>query len=268
MSFAIISIILNTVEFKIFTVNKIGLVVLALTLLSSSVAAIVLPQSVNAQLMQQNIQQTVYQLRQIFIGWEQQLAQSSPQERQDLISRWQQGTFNRLVQEDPQTRFSEIRLLEQSMSPQLAQLILYPVLSQLNQSNGISNNSGNVPSQPTSSPTGRSAPEQQAYNLGYQDGYHSGTTAKPSICMILGPTMPSLDSNCALEQQFPQAYSAGFQAGITAAGNAIHEGKVPPPPIGQTGGSSSKFNPYGTFDYCLANPDTEANCEAQRRSNR
>ncbi len=249
--------------------NKTGLVVLALTLLSSSVAAIVFPQSINAQLMQQrNLQQNIYLLRQIFIGWEQQLAQSSPQERQDLISSWQQGEFNRLVQEDPQTRLSEINLLQQTMSPQLAQLILYPVLSQLAQSNGISNNSGNLPSNPTSSPTGLSAPEQQAYNLGYQDGYHSGTTAKPSICMILGTSMPSLDSDCALEQQFQQAYSAGFQAGITAAGNSIHQGKVPPHPIGQTGGSSSKFNPYGTFDYCLANPDTESNCEAQRRSNR
>jgi hypothetical protein len=66
-----------------------------------------------------------------------------------------------------------------------------------------------------------------------------------------------------LQQQYPYEHQ-GINDKVTATGNSIQSGEVPPPPIGETGGTSS-FNPYGSFDYCPANPDCEYICQHERK---
>jgi hypothetical protein len=91
------------------------------------------------------MQQKAEQLRQNYLLFEQKLAMSSPQEQQYLVSIMQQNLFNNLVQANPADRAQFIQMLQQVMSPPLQQILLIPVVLQLN--GGVGNPGLNLPQQ-------------------------------------------------------------------------------------------------------------------------
>jgi hypothetical protein len=116
--------------------SKTRAVLLAVTLVAS-ISIMALQQSAKAQLQQpQMFQQQFYQLRQNFAMLEQQLSMAPPQQQQFMISNVQQQIMQMLAQSNPQSVPAEIQILQQAMSPQLAQVILPPILSQLNNGRG------------------------------------------------------------------------------------------------------------------------------------
>jgi hypothetical protein len=215
-------------------------------------------------------QEEVKGMRQLLWSVEQELSASNPQQKQNIIYSWQQAILKPLSSMNAYQQSLLIQIFKDAMSPKLEKLILNPLLSSSPNGGGQPTKNTNVIKNPqgkstTNQPISR---EQMAYNLGYDDGYKSGTTAKPSLCMMFSLSTPrSSDSYCSLQQQFPNSYSQGFSDGVTAAGNSIQKGEIPPPPIGQTRGSGS-FNPYGGFDYCPANPDREYICQFERNLKR
>lgn len=105
---------------------------------------------INAQMFQVVPDQQAYnlqfeQLRQNLAFLEQQLQYSNPQQQQFIISSQQQILFNELSQLDPQIRPQAIQTLQQAMSPQLSQILLAPVVFQL-QGSQIGFNSPPMPS--------------------------------------------------------------------------------------------------------------------------
>jgi hypothetical protein len=82
--------------------------------------------------MQQQILQKAEQMRQKFIIFEQQLAMSNPQQQQFMIASLQQSFLQGLLQLPPQEIPMMIQIMQQVMSPQLQQILLIPIVSQLN----------------------------------------------------------------------------------------------------------------------------------------
>jgi hypothetical protein len=131
----------------------IVLVITALVSTTTSASAQMFSQQVpGAQSLQQ---QQFYQLRQNFAFLEQQLSMAPPQQQQFVISNVQQQIMQGLSQLYPQQIPQAIHILQQAMSPQLAQVILSPIVAQLQSgAGGFGGGSGSY------APPGNSGPPQ------------------------------------------------------------------------------------------------------------
>ena len=201
---------------------ELGAVMVLTALIFIIAAESILQQTAKAQ---QISPQQLEQTREMFAFFEQQLIQSNPQQQRNMIAYAQEQVIMPILASspNPQEFAARIAILYQVMSPHLVQILVTPVVNQLNAA---------AASQP---------PEQQAYHLGYNIGFNQGTTAEPSLCdLTMGLTRIPSDP-CNLRDQYPQAYSQGYQDGLTAAGEAIGRGEANPPIGG--GGSWGNWNP-------------------------
>jgi hypothetical protein len=142
------------------TSSRRAIIVLAITATFLSTLASMTMTSVNAQLFQpfpgsQSPQQKFFQLRQNFAMLEQRLMQMPPQQQQFMISTIQQQLMNGFAQLPPQAVPQAIQIMQQAMSPQLAQVILAPVVAQLQNGPG---SFGGSPSLSTTQAPGQSSP--------------------------------------------------------------------------------------------------------------